>query len=171
MNEQTACEAGGDGHGGERCIQRNRESCSIPSPHSCAVSDQGACLLGHCLSQTKPRKPPALLPGQGAQRALAAWLWPPVLSRGRGWCRVRAPGLHKFKPSLCCSSVLVASSKLVNVAHCMISSLCPPPTPAPHQAPPPPVSKTGEENPFFLLNVLMIQVFINCGYSCTRHVC
>lgn len=135
-----------------------------------AVLFQGACLLGHCVSQTKPRKHPALLPGQGAQWALAASR-PLVLSRDHGWCRVRAPGLHKLKPSLCCWSVLVASSKLVNVAHCIVSPLHPPPTPAPPRAPPPPVSKSGEEDPFFLLNVLMMQVFINCGYSCARHVC
>lgn len=58
------------------------------------------------------------------------------------------PGLHKLKPSLCCSSVLVASSKLVNVAYCMISSLHPPPTTAPPQAPLPQSLKVEKRIPF-----------------------
>lgn len=86
-----------------------------------------------CWVQTKPRKHPALLLCQGAQWALAASR-PLVLSRDHARCRVRAPGLHKLKPSLCRLSVLVTSSKLVNVAHCMISSVHPPPTPALPQA-------------------------------------
>lgn len=116
-----------------------------------AAFDEDGCLMRRRPWQTRPGKHlspawsrAALLLAQEVREALAA-SWAFLLRVGRGWSWVKALVLLKFKserPLRCGSSILVASSKSVNIAQCMLSPLCPPPKP------PPQVSKEEKRLPF-----------------------